>query len=154
VPGAIGVGDTVIVTTAPAATTLRVTDPIGRQRDLDVTTGEPTVVRESGRNGVYTFTELTDADQVLAEYQIVVNAGSPAESNLRPNPDLASSLAGGDGADAMASGGGLRSDIWPLLAAIALIVIAAEWLVVRAQGATPVISRWRNRRLLHRGGAV
>jgi hypothetical protein len=153
IPGAIGVGDTLLVTAAPAATTVQVTNPIGRQTSLDVSSGEPAVVRKTGHSGIYLLTELASTGQVLAEYQIVVNAGSLTESNLRPNPGLADSLEGGDGSEPLANGSNPRSDLWPLLAALALFVIAAEWLVVRAQGARPMFARWRNRRL-SRGSAA
>jgi hypothetical protein len=153
VPGAIGVGDTVTIAAAPAATTVQVSNPLGRQTEIAVSPGAPAVMRETGRSGIYTFSELTDGGQVLAEYQIVVNAGSLAESNLRPNPDLATSLTGGSDPASAPAASSPRSDLWPLLAAIALVVIAAEWLVVRAQGAVPVITRWRPGRWRREGVA-
>jgi hypothetical protein len=59
--------------------------------------------------------------------RFVVNAGHQRESDLRLDPNLSSALA-------TASGSGVtaqreeRIDLWPILALVALLVIAAEWI--------------------------
>ncbi len=153
IPSAIAVGDTLVIAANPAASSLVVTNPIDQQTVLPVTAGEPVVVRETGRSGIYTLTEQSAAAQELAQYQVVVNAGSLAESNLRPNPDLPALLAGGDTNTSTTTGTPAQSDLWPLLAGLALVVIAVEWLVSRAQGASPLRNRLRQW-TVKRGGAT
>jgi hypothetical protein len=85
------------------------------------------VYTDTGAAGVYTVTETDAAGIDLGSTRFVVNAGHPRESDLRSDPTLASALA-------TASGSGVtapreeRVDLWPLLALVALMVIAAEWI--------------------------
>ena len=153
IPNAIAVGESLVITANPAAASLVVANPLDQQTTLAVTEGEPVVMRDTGRGGIYTLTEQSAAEQVLAQYQVVVNAGSIAESNLRPNPDLPSLLSGGDTTAGTTQGDDAQSDLWPLLAGLALVVIAAEWLVSRAQGLTPLLQRIRAR-TVKRGGVT
>jgi hypothetical protein len=85
------------------------------------------VYTDTGAAGVYTVTETDAVGIDLGSTHFVVNAGHPRESDLRADPHLASALA-------TASGSGVtapreeRVDLWPALALVALLVIAAEWI--------------------------
>ncbi len=81
----------------------------------------------AGQTGVYTIEER-DADGVLVDTRRVsINAGNVSESDLRAQPGLAETLAlaGDDGSEA--SLGDRATDLWPVLAGIALLLILAEW---------------------------
>jgi hypothetical protein len=66
---------------------------------------------------------------MLGSTRFVVNAGHERESDLRANPNLAGSLATASGVDLNVPRLE-RVDLWPLLALLALLVIAAEWIAV------------------------
>ena len=143
IPSAIAAGEPLVIGANPSTASLLVTNPIDQDSSLPVTAGEPVIMRTTGRSGIYTLTEMSAAGQPLDQYQVVVNAGSLAESNLRPNPDLAEALAGTWDGTSDRAGSIVKSDLWPLLTVVALAVIAAEWIVARAQGATPARNRFR-----------
>ena len=98
---------------------------------------------DTGRPGVYAVSELDAAGGELGGGRFVVNAGHARESDLRPNPDLAGILATAraatSGIDAARAS---LADLWPLLVAVGLVLLALEWLVALAP--------WRQTR---RGGS-
>ena len=91
------------------------------------------VYTDTGAAGVYTVTETDAAGIDLGTTRFVVNAGHPRESDLRLDPDLASVLATASGADVTAPRQE-RVDLWPLLALLAWLVIAAEWIASTLAG--------------------
>ena len=95
----------------------------------DVATGSVCgiVYTDTGAAGVYTVTETDAAGIDLGTTHFVVNAGHPRESDLRIDPNLASALATASGSGVMAPREE-RVDLWPLLALVALLVIAVEWI--------------------------
>jgi hypothetical protein len=78
--------------------------------------------------GVWIVSVRDDGGEEIDRGTLVVNAGDPGESQLRS----LSPVTIGAGADAAAvdgSGqqGSVLTEIWPLLVALAIAVIAAEW---------------------------
>jgi hypothetical protein len=156
-PNAVPLGDPLRYRPRAGAVTVRVAPPEGEPVDLrvpDPGTGEtpaadaggagsvppeaaaalPDALREvaftdTGRPGAYNVRELDVAGAELGGGRFVVNAGHPRESDLRPTVELADALAGG-APDAVTTG---RLDdavaLWPLLAALAFVLLAVEWLV-------------------------
>lgn len=153
VPSAIGVGEPLAISANPATERLVIANPIDQETTVPARNGEPVMVRNTGRSGIYTLTEQSSAGEPVAQYQVVVNAGSLAESNLRPNPELANLLTGNPGDAASPTSSTTQSDVWPLLTGLALMVIAIEWIVSRAEGATPLRERVRHW-AVKRGGAT
>lgn len=134
IPGAVSIGEPIVIDPALATTTLAVTNPLDQTFTYDVPDAGPFVIQETGRSGLHTFIELNDSGQVLSTRQLVINAGTLAESDLRPNPDLAASLEGEAATSAGITSALERSELWPLLAGMALAVIALEWMISRAGG--------------------
>jgi hypothetical protein len=143
VPASIPLGEPLVYEPRAAAATVAVVPPSGEETRFPVgpaasnpadEAANTTVPREiiytdTGVAGAYTVTE-TDASGVdLGSTRFVVNAGHPRESDLRANPNLAATLAGATGVD-VTTPRQERVDLWPLLAIIALAVIAAEWVTV------------------------
>ena len=60
---------------------------------------------------------------------VMVNAGNDTESNLRANPDLANVLNQASGAAESTAKNDLESDLWPLLALLALGLLILDWLL-------------------------
>lgn len=151
-PDAVPLGDSLRYRPRVGAETVRVAPPTGAAIDLGVgveaattalsandpnrVAGEaaPTerlreiVYADTGQAGVYGVTEIDAAGETLGGGQLVVNAGHPRESDLRPTPDLAAILAGTSPAAVTGRPQSSLTDVWPLLAALALGVLAIEWL--------------------------
>ncbi len=131
VANALGLGEPLLYQMSQGATMVSVVDPAGETTTVE-SAGEPVLFEGTGQAGRYTLTELADGEQVLDEVMFVVNAGHPTESDLRPNDALAESLAGAAAREeAVPERRGL-ADIWPLLVAIAGVVVALEWLAASA----------------------
>ncbi len=84
---------------------------------------------DTGQPGVYAVTELNAGGEELGGGRFVVNAGHPRESDLRPNAELAGTLATARAAADDAPSRASLTDLWPLLAALGLVLLALEWLV-------------------------
>jgi hypothetical protein len=84
----------------------------------------------TGAPGAYRVTERDANGAETGSGRFVVNAGHPRESDLRPNPGLPAALAEGR-ANAPAAGApeSALSQLWPLLALLALGLLALEWIV-------------------------
>ena len=132
-PASAVLGDPIAFEPRAGAATVRVVSPSGAETHIPVTidaTGaaETALYPSTGEAGEYTLEELDASGRTTASGSFVVNAGHPIESNLRANPELPGVLAqaaatDGDGATRQRLG-----DLWPALAALALGVLAFEWL--------------------------
>jgi hypothetical protein len=141
IPAAIPLGEPLVYEPRASTASVEIVPPSGQAARLPVlsvesededdiaigTVPRDIVYTDTGAAGVYTVTESDAAGIDLGSTRFVVNAGHPRESDLRSDPNLASALA-------TASGSGVtapreeRVDLWPLLALVALMVIAAEWI--------------------------
>jgi hypothetical protein len=141
IPAAIPLGEPLVYEPRASTASVEIVPPSGQAARLPVLSAESEdedgislgsvsrdiVYTDTGAAGVYTVTESDAAGIDLGSTRFVVNAGHPRESDLRSDPNLASALA-------TASGSGVtapreeRVDLWPLLALVALLVIAAEWI--------------------------
>jgi hypothetical protein len=130
-PGALALGDPLVYRPSSSTTAILVTNPAGQVETLSAQAGEAVVFPATNRPGLYLISETNDSDQEIAASQFVVNAGSLSESDLRPNPHLASELQGGTTESTPSGESSSLSDLWPPLVVIALIVIGLEWLVSR-----------------------
>ncbi len=110
----------------PAETTFTLPVPEGSGNGRDSMLSRDVTFTATGLPGEYQLTELTGSGQIVATASFVVNAGHPQESDLRQEPELPAVLAG---ASARQESGSqqLLNDIWPALAAIALLALIAEW---------------------------
>lgn len=126
VPGVIELGSPLLYPATDQAATVEVTAPDETVTTIDVST-RSALFERTGEAGIYAIREYGEAHNLINQTLFVVNAGHPTESNLFANPDLAAALTGGavETPETGVSGG--AADLWPLLAAIALAVLAAEW---------------------------
>jgi hypothetical protein len=132
-PASAVLGEPLVLQPRAGAAAIRITAPDGSATDIPVTLGangsaDPAIYSATGQAGEYTVQELDSKGQATASGTFVVNAGHPTESNLTANPDLPSTLAT---AQASADAGPTRErlgDLWPALAALALGLLAVEWL--------------------------
>lgn len=132
-PASMLAGEVLTVQPGVYAETLTITDPTGQTRQIDLmTTGAAMAIEDFTQTGVYILTERA-GDKVLHEQRIAVNAGSPAESDLRPrpvSPDLTTarikplSNMSDDTIQPVAQ------PLWPWLTLAALLVIVIEWIYI------------------------
>lgn len=144
-PSSAPLGDPLVYRPHAGVATVRITPPDGVAVDVPVggTSGsdgaaEPAALRDvtfadTGQPGEYRLAELDAGGKEMGGGRFVVNAGHIRESDLRANVDLPGQLAA---AKAGAAAGGTRalSDIWPILAALGLVVLLAEWLLALRPG--------------------
>ena len=135
-PASSPLGDPLTYAPRAGASTVRVTAPSGEATDLlvpPVSAVNPEALRtvtfsDTGLPGEYAVAELDADGGELSVSRLIINAGHPEESDLRPSatlPDtLAAATASGD-----AGGSASRDDLWPLLVLIAIGLLAVEWLV-------------------------
>ncbi len=133
-PGTVVIGEPVVYAPSLDAAQVTFSDPAGGVSTLDVSDTDGTTRNDvtfdgTGLAGVYAVRELGSDGQVVGEGAFVVNAGHPEESNLRPVGGLAESLTGGPELTSRAAAATGASELWPILAAVALLLIVAEWLV-------------------------
>jgi hypothetical protein len=136
-PSTVRLGDAVTYTPHTLAESVQIADPRGVTVELAVARapavdGAVDLSREvtftaTGFPGAYQLTELNGAGRAIASASFVVNAGHPQESDLRAEPDLPEILAL---ASASHDSGTQRTlnDLWPALAALALVALLVEWL--------------------------
>jgi hypothetical protein len=132
-PASAVLGDPLLLQPRTGAATMRITSPSGVVTDIPVTSGasgspDPAIYAQTGEAGEYTVQELDSADAVTASGVFVINAGHPVESNLTANPDLPSTLAAAQASPDQGAARQRLGDLWPFLAALALGVLAVEWL--------------------------
>lgn len=136
-PSTLRTGEALIYTPHAAVTSVQITDPRGAVTDLPVAAGtgdgqQSSLARQvtftaTGTPGSYQLVELNGSGQTVASASFVVNAGHPRESDLRADPQLEETLAL---ADRSSESGSQRimNDLWPLLVALAVAALLAEWL--------------------------
>ena len=146
-PPSVPLGDPLAYRPRAGAATVRITPPGGKPVDLPVaaptasnSTGvdagasadaaalRDVVFSDTGAPGTYSVQELDAAGRPRGGGAFTVNAGHPRESDLRPNPDLAATLAR---ANTMGDAGARASlaEWWPLLALLGLGLLGIEWIV-------------------------
>jgi len=105
-------------------------DPVTLAFDpADGGTPRDAVFAATGQPGGYDVVERDAAGTETGGGRFVVNAGHPRESDLRPTPDLAETLAAAEGSLAGPARGPGLADLWPPLALAALALLLLEWLV-------------------------
>lgn len=127
----LALGDAIAFDPNPATSQVNITVPDDSVTELAMTDEAPISFADTTRPGLYLVEELDANGQVRESAHYVVNTGSLAESDLRPRDGLLSALVGGDTSNLDAGNTGALSDLWPLLVAVALLVIAAEWMIAR-----------------------
>lgn len=161
VPAALPLGEPLVYEPRAATAAVEIAPPGGDVVRLDVAPPQAgdesesargrvtreVVFADTGAAGAYRVTEQDASGGVLGATRFVVNAGHARESDLRLNPDLASTLAAASGVD-IAAPRQERVDLWPLLALLALGIILVEWAVALWP------SRRGGSRRLARGGAA
>lgn len=138
-PGIVAIGDPVVYAPSLDASQVVITDPAGQTATLDVSNDESSTRNDvtyddTGEAGVFSVRELREDGQIAGEGAFVVNAGHPEESNLAPIAGLDLSLTGGSERGARTASEFGTSETWPLLAAVALLLIVAEWFVACGRG--------------------
>lgn len=131
-PASAVLGDPLVLQPRAGATTVRISAPDGLSTDIPVTFGssgapDPAIYSQTGEAGEYTVQELDDRGQETASGSFVVNAGHPVESNLTANPDLPGLLATAQAAPEHGTASERLGDLWPVLAMLALGLLAIEW---------------------------
>ena len=114
-------GQPVRLTSAPAVTGVKVTAPGGRA--LALPPPYPAVVDDTVRPGVYTVTETSPGGTTSSRF--VVQLQDPTQSQIAPGPaPLVRDTAQTTGEPARGT-----LELWPWLAALALVGLAVEWLL-------------------------
>jgi len=135
-PASVPLGDPLTYAPRAGAVTVRFTSPSGGATDLlvpPVSAVNPEALRtvtfaDTGLPGEYALAELDGAGAELSVSRLIINAGHPRESDLRPSTTLPETLAGAT-ATGDAGGSTSRDDLWPLLVLIAIGLLSVEWLV-------------------------
>ena len=135
-PASAPLGDPLTYAPRAGAVTVRVTSPSGAATDLlvpPVSAANPEALRtvtfaDTGLPGEYAVAELDATGAELSVSRLIINAGHPHESDLRPSATLPETLAGAT-ATGDAGGSASRDDLWPLLVLIAIGLLSVEWLV-------------------------
>ncbi|HWK80677.1 MAG TPA: vWA domain-containing protein [Thermomicrobiales bacterium] len=148
IPAALSLGDPLTYRPSAGATSIAIDPPLGVTETLaipaatgnapDDATARQVTFLDTSQTGTYRVRELASDGTTLREGAFVVNAGQIQESNLRPNPDLASALAASSPQGTSAGVASGKTEIWSLVAAVALALIVLEWIVaLRRAGRRP-----------------
>lgn len=139
-PSAIALGDPLLYRPRAEAMSVRVTPPGGEPVELAVATGtardRDVSFANTSQPGRYAITELDRDGAEIGSGQFMVNAGHPRESDLRPNPTLAETVALARSTDAASAARASLFDLWPVLVALALVLLVVEW-------GAGLLPRWR-----------
>jgi hypothetical protein len=122
-PQSLTAGEPLLLHPGPRVRAVELTGPDGATRQAS---GPAVAFDGLGQPGWYRVVERGDAG-VLYEGRLAVNAGSPLEADLRPQAPPALTAA----APAPATAAAIerpRLELWPWLAALALGLLAMEWL--------------------------
>ncbi|HEV2108464.1 MAG TPA: VWA domain-containing protein [Thermomicrobiales bacterium] len=149
-PSAVPLGDPLGYRPSAEAATVVIEPPAGETVELTIFGEDPgaagdalprqVTFADTGQPGTYAVTERSASGEELAGGRFVVNAGHPAESDLRPTAGLDGVLAAARATSDEGVGVGLN-DLWPALVLAALIVLGLEWL----------LTLWPQRRAVYRG---
>ena len=142
IPGALAVGDPLTYKPSVGTVKLSIQSPDGSTSNLPVSSGgdasldRVVTFADTDQSGVYTLSEIATDGSTTRHGSFVVNAGQLQESNLRPNPDLAAAMSKTAPANShVQSAGVTRSELWPFLIALTLLIVCAEWLLaIRGRG--------------------
>ncbi|MGC4108317.1 MAG: BatA domain-containing protein [Thermomicrobiales bacterium] len=140
IPAALALGDPLTYRPSAGAVSVAIDRPGGTTSVLTVPTAidgaasDPTsrqvTFLDTSQTGTYRIRELAADGSTLREGAFVVNAGQLQESNVRPNPDLASAFVTNASASrTLGTDSDGHVEIWTLVATLALVVIIAEWIV-------------------------
>jgi hypothetical protein len=137
-PSAVSIGEPIVFQPSSVTAQIAISSPGGVKTTLTTVgaaQGEAVTFAGTNEVGIYSLTETRANGEVIARGQFAVNAGNRVESNLQPNPQLPALLRG-SGTSATQSGGKAQSDLvdlWPLVAALALALLAIEWIIAVAR---------------------
>jgi hypothetical protein len=141
-PAQVALGESLTIEPRAGTAIVRLTNPLGTETEVTVVpvdssapdTGSQAVTfGETGLAGRYRITELDAAGIFVSETSLFINAGHPEESDLRPNPflqNLLSDVVQSEEESTVRQ----RSDLWPILIALAIGVLIVEWIVTALQG--------------------
>jgi hypothetical protein len=133
-PPVVPLGETLRFEPRAGATSVDIAAPGGDSVTLPIVPGagnaaDAIVYGDTGAPGAYRIAERDAAGNETGQTTFVVNAGHPRESDLRPNADLPAALAGAAAVEDAGTGiAGAVSQLWPLLALVAVALLLAEWL--------------------------
>ena len=134
-PASATLGDPLTLQPRAGVQTIRITSPTGIVSEIPVTTStsgqpDPVIYAETGAAGEYALEELAAPGEVIATGAFVIDAGHPTESNLSANPDLPATLATAEADPENRPDQERLGDLWPILAAGALGLLALEWFLM------------------------
>ncbi len=115
----------------PLTTGTRVIRPDGRSATAQIQAGQ-VIYADTGASGAYIIEQLRD-DQVINRRRFAVNLFAPEESRIAPAGELSVSQVSGLQQAVTREQVG-RQEVWRWLAAAALLVVVAEWLVYQRNG--------------------
>jgi hypothetical protein len=133
-PSSLLLGDTLEWQPNPRTERVEVRHPDTQVQQIDALASQTLLIEGLDQPGIYRIIEYADGAP-LYEGAIAVNAGTPLESDLRPNamPSTATPYIALDTNAAAAADAAPRNEpqpIWPWLTLGALIVVTIEWLYV------------------------
>lgn len=141
-PAQVALGESLTLEPRAGTALVRLTNPVGAETEIAVVPVDPAApdagnqavtFGETGLAGRYRLTELDGAGLFVSETSLFINAGHPEESDLRPNPFLQNLLSDVVQSEEVSSIR-QRSDLWPILIALAIGVLIVEWIVTTLQG--------------------
>jgi hypothetical protein len=116
-------GEAVPIQPVPDAGRIVVTTPADREHVLEVGENLP-VFADTGRLGVYRVEQFGPDGELLRSDPLVVNLFSPGESDIAPRQAIQVGQAEVEVEEQEEVG---RRELWPWLAAAALVVLGVEW---------------------------
>ena len=132
------VGEALQLQPPPGAEALRVRTPDGALRELELAR-RPLLFTGTQQPGIYTL-EVLEGGAVTRSQSFAVNLFDPAESDILPREMLVFGPAD------VAPGGSEEQgqlEFWPLLALLALLILALEWVVYQRRRGPLALPAWR-----------
>lgn len=139
--GVVAPGEPITLQLDPAITQVRLTMPDGTVVTPPINNNLLTFA-DTDALGVYALELLRDTE-VVAEQRFAVNLFNPNESQIVPQQQIPVQQAGGIQNAIAPATQSARQEFWRWLAAIALVVLLAEWLVYQRSGVQAVWARLR-----------
>lgn len=140
--GVVAPGEPITLQLDPAITQVRLTMPDGTVVTPPINNNLLTFA-DTDALGVYALELLRDTE-VVAEQRFAVNLFNPNESQIVPQQQIPVQQAGGIQNAIAPATQSARQEFWRWLAAIALVVLLAEWLVYQRSGVQAVWARLRS----------